>query len=591
MKRKLLYNLILAALLISACNSGSVGATATISVVPTSVSASPTSVSASPTSVSATPTSVSATPTSVSATETPASKGGDATLRIGWLGKPDTLNPAYAFLSESYTIFHLIYDTLTTQAADGNYVGLLAKDWSVSDDGLTWTYHLKDGIKWHNGEAFTTDQMAWAINAIMKDPDGWATLSNYTAGFAEVTAPDPRTVVIVTEYPIANMDYRTSFLYAFYPPDFEKFTTPEDLQNFSNFEAIGTGPFKLKTFDKDTGVVLLDANPDYFDEAAKIHGIIFQTFDNADAMVQALKVGDIDMLTSVPASAFATVKGFENVKATASDNSYFYQLIINSVDPNNDPAPTGNPALADPAVRLAMAHAINKQDIVDIVMQGLAASGNSIIAPAMGGGFWHNPNIKDIPFDIAKAKSVLEEASYILGSDGVRAKGDLRLEFRLQFPSTSSVYARIADLMSDWFKQAGMKVNPESMDEDSLIAATTPTGDYDLVLWAWEPDPDPDFILSVLTTDQFVDGGWSDSGYHNPVYDQLYLDQQKLVDKTQRQQVIWKMQELAFNDRPYIVLFYEQLLQAYRTDHFTGFIESVLGIESTQSLLNVEPVK
>jgi peptide/nickel transport system substrate-binding protein len=95
----------------------------------------------------------------------------------------------------------------------------------------------------------------------------------------------------------------------------------------------------------------------------------------------------------------------------------------------------------------------------------------------------------------------------------------------------------------------------------------------------------------VLTTDQFVDGGWSDSGYHNPEYDQLYLDQQKLVDKTERQQVIWKMQELVFNDRPYIVLFYENLLQAYRSDRFTGLIESPLGLESTESLLNAEPVK
>ena len=526
-------------------------------------------------------------------TPTEASTGGEAdtTLRFGWLGAPDTLNPAYAFLSESWTIFHLIYSTLTTQATDGSYVGLLAKDWSVSEDGLTWTYHLKEGFKWHNGEPFSADQLAWAINAIMKDPEGWATVANYAAGFSEVTAPDANTLVIVTEYPIGNMDYRTSFLYAFYPPDFEKFTTAEELQNYPNDQAIGTGPFILNTFNKDSGVVLLDANNDYVYGAPKFDGIIFQTFDNGDAMVQALKVGDVDALTSVPASAYETVQGYANVKALAIENSYFYELIINSVDPNNDPTPTGNPALADPAVRLAMAYSINKQDLVEIVMQGLATPGDSIVAPAMGGGFWHDPNMQDIPFDTVMANKTLDEAGYVLGSDGVRSKGDLRLEFRLAFPSTTPVYARISDLMVDWFKQDGIKITPQSMDEDSLIAATTPTGDYDLVIWAWEPDPDPDFILSVLTTDQFVEGGWSDSGYHNPEYDQLYLDQQQLVDKTARQQAIWKMQEMVFNDMPYIVLFYEDLLQAYRTDRFTGFIESPLGIEATDSLLNVAPVK
>ena len=535
--------------------------------------------------------SVGASATEITPTEAPTGAGADATVRFGWLGAPDTLNPAYAFLSESWTIFHLIYSTLTTQATDGSYVGLLANDWSVSEDGLTWTYHLKEGFKWHNGEPFSADQLAWAINAIMKDPEGWATVANYAAGFSEVTAPDANTLVIVTEYPIGNMDYRTSFLYAFYPPDFENFTTAEELQNYPNDQAIGTGAFILNTFNKDSGVVLLDANKDYAYGAPKIAGIIFQTFDNGDAMVQALKVGDVDALTSVPASAYETVQGYANVKAMTTDNTYFYELIINSVDPNNDPTPTGNPALADPAVRLAMAYSLNKQDLVDIVMQGLASPGDSIIAPAMGGGFWHDPNMKDIPFDTAMANSTLEDAGYTLGSDGVRSKGDLRLEFRMQFPSTTPVYARVADMMVDWFKQAGIKITPQSMDEDSLIAATTPTGDYDLVIWAWEPDPDPDFILSVMTTDQFVDGGWSDSGYHNPDYDQLYLDQQQLVDKTARQQVIWKMQEMVFNDMPYIVLFYEDLLQAYRTDRFTGFIESPLGIEATESLLNVAPVK
>ena len=560
MKQKLLYVFVLMTVILSACGGG--GTTANTSVAATE-----------------------AVPTVQPA------GGGDATLRIGWIGKPDTLNPAYAFLTESYTVFDLIYSTLVTEGADGKYMGVLAKDWSVTDDGLTWTYHLKDGIKWHNGEAFTADQLAWAINAIMKDPEGWAASANYTGGFSTVTAPDASTLVIVTEYPIANMDYRVSFLYAVYPPDFEKFTTSADLQNFSNFEAIGTGPFKVHTFDKDTGVLLLDASKDYFDSAPKIDGIIFQTFDNTDAMIQALKVGDIDLVNEVPASAFATVQGFEGVKATAIPGRYFNELIINSADPNNTPKPTANPALADPVVRLAIAHSINKQDIVDIVVQGLGSPADTIVPPTLGGGFWHNPNIKDIPFNTDEAGSILEQAGYVLGADGVRAKGALRLEFRLQFPADSSVYPRIADMMATWFSQAGMKATPEAVDQDALIAATTPAGDYDLVLWGYGPDPDPDFILSVMTTDQFVEGGWSDSGYHNPEYDKMYLDQQKIVDKTQRQQVIWKMQEMVFNDRPYIVLYYEKLLQAYRSDRFTGFIESPLGIESAQSLLQAELVK
>lgn len=527
------------------------------------------------------------------AAEEPAAEepAGEVVLNMGMQGKPDTLNPAYAFLTESYTVFDLIYNPLTTEAPTGEYVGGLAKEWSVSEDGLTWTFTLKDNIKWHNGEALTADQVAWAINAVMADPDGWAAMSGYVGGFSEVTAPDDKTVQVVTESPIANMEYRLSFLYAVYPPDFEVFTTPEDLQNFTNFEAIGTGPFKINTFDKDTGVLILDANKDYFNGAPKLDQVIMQTFDNADAMIQALKVGDIDLINELPASAFTTVQGYEGVTTISYPGRYFNELIINSVDPANDPAPTGNPALADPAVRLAIETAINRQDIVDIVLQGLATVGDTIVPPTLGGGFWHNPNIQRVEFNLEEANRILEEAGYIAGADGVRTKDDLRLEFRLQFPSDNTVYPRMADMIADWFNQVGMKVNPEAVDPDALVAATTPAGDYDLVLWGWGPDPDPDFILSVMTTDQFVDGGWSDSGYHNPEYDQMYLDQQLLVDDKERQAVIWKMQEMVYNDRPYIVLYYENLLQAYRSDRFTGFIESPLGIEIGLSMVNVEPVQ
>jgi peptide/nickel transport system substrate-binding protein len=97
-------------------------------------------------------------------------------------------------------------------------------------------------------------------------------------------------------------------------------------------------------------------------------------------MIQALKVGDIDLINEVPASAFETVKGFEGVTAIAQDGRYFNELIINSADPNNDPAPTGNPALADPVVRQAIALSIDKQDIVDIVLQGLLR-GRLIVPP------------------------------------------------------------------------------------------------------------------------------------------------------------------------------------------------------------------
>jgi peptide/nickel transport system substrate-binding protein len=112
------------------------------------------------------------------------------------------------------------------------------------------------------------------------------------------------------------------------------------------------------------------------------------------------------------------------------------------------------------------------------------------------------------------------------------------------------------------------------------------------MLWGWGSDPDPDFMLSVLTSDQFVDGGWSDSGYSNPAYDALYLQQQETTDRDARQKIVWDMQEMVFNDRPYIVYWYPDTLQAYRSDRFKNFLETgVLDIQSSESLSQVEPVQ
>jgi peptide/nickel transport system substrate-binding protein len=573
------------ALVLAACGGG---ATPTAAPVQPTAVTQPT-VSSQPTA--AVPSTVAPQSTEVpKSTEAPA-KTEPVILKIGWTGKPDTLNPAYAFLSEAYSIFDLTYGTLVREDSNGKYVGSLAKDWKTSDDGLTWTFNLRDNIKWHDGTPFTAEDMVWAINAVMKDPEGWSTSANYAAGFKEVQALDPKTVQITLDEPIGNMEYRLSFLYAVARKDFEQFKTPEDLQNFGNDNLLGTGPFKLNTFEKDKGILILDANPDYYGGRPKIDQVIFQTFDNEDAMVQALKVGDVDMMTSVPSAAFKTVQGFDNVKALQLSGRSLTELIINSVPETNDPKPKRNPALTDPKVREAIATAINKQDLVDIVLQSLGQPGTTIVPPSLGGGYWFNSNVKNPDFSLEKANQILEEAGYKKGADGIRAKGNTKLELRLQFPNNRPNYPRIADLISGWLKDIGIKATPEAADPDALTAAVTPTGDYDLVIWGWGADPDPDFILSVLTSDQFVAGGWSDSGYSNPKYDELYKQQQQTVDLAARQKIIKDMQQIAFEDRPYIVLYYDDYLQAYRTDRFRNFIESPLGIDVAESLLQAEPVQ
>ena len=117
------------------------------------------------------------------------------------------------------------------------------------------------------------------------------------------------------------MEYRVSWLTVISRKDFEQFKTAEDLQNFANDKPLGSGPFKLTTFDKGQGVIILDANPDYFLGRPKIDQVIFQTFDNENALVQALKVGDVDALTEVPSTGCRSVEEVRRGACCAADGA------------------------------------------------------------------------------------------------------------------------------------------------------------------------------------------------------------------------------------------------------------------------------
>ena len=260
------------------------------------------------------------------------------------------------------------------------------------------------------------------------------------------------------------------------------------------------------------------------------------------------------------------------------------ELIINSHENGTQPA-----SLWDADVRLAMAYAIDKQQIINVAYLGYAEPATVIIPTSMGD--WHNSDIAPIPFDVAEGNRILDEAGYVdSDDDGIREYSDgSPLEYRL-YAADDASNARIIEIISDGLSQIGISAPPTLMDEDSLIALY-PAFDFDLIYWGWGLDPDPDFAMLIFTCDQREEGGWSDSGYCNDDFEQMYLEQGVTVDHEARRQLIWDMQEQLFNDRPYIVLTYANNIQAYRSDRFTGFGETAGDILWKSTFLTAKPVK
>jgi peptide/nickel transport system substrate-binding protein len=519
-------------------------------------------------------------------------------VRIGWVAGPDSLNIGVAWLATAYTIAELTYSSMYELKLDGSLALDLATDVKRSDDGLIYTYTLRNGVKFHDGQPLTARDVAFTYNLVMNHED-FPTLHSYTDHFVSVEAPDDKTVVITLDEAIPNIESKLVFLYILPEHIWKDHSQGDAAAAFENVEMIGSGPFKMLEY-KPNEFIRLGVNKDYYGGAAKVDEVIFQIFSNADVLVQALKSGQVDMITSVPNTSVETLKQDPNIKVVIGSplSPDLADIIFNVVDPANCPTAdgglcTGHPALRDKQVRLALAHATDKKKIIDVVLLGLAEPGIALIPKGMGE--WFNSDIQDYTFDIAQANQILDDAGYKdTNGDGVRdmPDGSRPLIFRLNWPTSETYAARVADLLAESWGQVGVKLEMQAVESDALTAKCCPTLDYDIMLWGWVADPDPNTLLIIPVTDQ-IPTGYNETGYSNPKYDELFAAQGLELDHTRRVQMVHEMQAIIHEDVPYIIPYYASAVEAYRVDRFKGWkdSETKVALEDPSSLLAVEPVK
>jgi peptide/nickel transport system substrate-binding protein len=518
-------------------------------------------------------------------------------LRIGYGGSPDTLNPGTAVLSEAYYMFELVYDTMFDLNLDGTYRLTLADSYDLSEDGTVWTFKINPNFKFHDGEPLTAQDIAFSYNFYQSHED-FPFLPVYTEYFDSVEAPDDETVVITLTEAIPNMESQLVFLYVIPEHIWSQYDDPTGAVEFENEEMIGTGAFKMLDYGQGE-FVHLGAVKDHPINPPKIDEVVFQTFDNQDALVQALVTGQVDMITEMPNTAVPTLRNTENVELVvgAPLAPEVTDIIPNQTSEENCPAEdgvcSGHPALKDLTVRKALAYATDKQKIIDVVLLGLGTPGLTLIPDGLG--VFYNDSIEDYVFDIDEANSLLDEAGYLdSDEDGVREMpdGSNPLNFRLYWPNDSATAPRIAELLSESWGQVGVTLQPQALDPDALTSVCCPTFDFDIIIWGWGSDPDPGFLLSVHLTDEIPTGN-SETGYSNPVFDDLYGQQATELDADKRREIIWEMQQILHDDVAYIIPYYPQATQAFRTDRFTGWITDQPKVElaDPSSLTVIEPVQ
>lgn len=523
---------------------------------------------------------------------TPAGEASGGTVRVGWGGSPDSLNPGNGILAEAYAIYEIVYDTPVGLDLEGDYVPELATDWSVSEDGLTWTMTLVDDAVFHDGTPLTSEDVKFSLE-LWRDTEDFPFLPSYPDVFT-VEAPDPTTVVLTTESPIGNFESRMVFMYIVPKHLWEGESDPVA---FENAEMIGTGSFQLAEH-RQGEFVRLEANDDYWAGRPNVDEVIFQTIENPDARVTALRNGDVDMITELPNTAIPTLEGDANVAVVTGDplapglTDVFFNIVPDDLCPA-DGVCSGHPALQDLQVRLALAHAIDKQQLIDVALLGLGTPGISLTPTGLGDFF--NSSLEDYPFDLTQAASILDDAGYVdSDGDGIReCLADQECEnltFRVNYPNDSDTAPRETELISGWWNDIGVATTVQPLDPDTLTSVCCPTFDFDVIRWGWGSDPDPGFLLGAALCSE-IESGFSETGYCNEDYDALYDAQAIETDPAVRQEMIWEMQEILLRDLPYIIPYYDQAVQAYRLDTFTGWQvdASKVALEDPSSLNVISP--
>jgi peptide/nickel transport system substrate-binding protein len=411
-----------------------------------------------------------------------------------------------------------------------------------------------------------------------------------------VEAPDDQTLVLTLTEAIPNLESQLIYLYVL-PQHIWGDLEGQAAVEFENEEMIGSGPFRLVE-NQQSEFAQLAAVQDHYLTPPVVDEVIFQTFDNQDALVQALRTGQVDMITEMPNTAVPTLRDAENVQVVSGPpmSPSVTDIILNQVMPENcpeDAACTGHPALLDRNVRLAMAHATDKQNIIDVVLLGLGTPGLTLIPDSLG--VFYNDALEDYAFDIDLANGILDDAGYAdTDGDGVREMpdGTNPLVFRMNWPSDSTTAPRMAELLSATWSQIGIDTELQALDPDALTSICCPAFDFDVILWGWGSDPDPGFLLSVMLTREIPTGN-SETGYSNSEYDDLYRQQAVALDTETRIDMVHQMQQIVYDDVVYIIPFYAQSVQAFRTDRFTGWQIDAgkIALEDPSSLLVIQPVE
>ncbi len=512
--------------------------------------------------------------TAAPAAEVKAEKGYGGKMVIGFTETMETLAIDVGNLWTNWGSLYniLVYDSMehfNLPPDCFSFSPRIVQSYETSEDRTTWTIHIVRNARWHDGEPLTAEDVKFSIEQLYARDD-WVDV-DFAVESVEII--DDYTLKVVNSRPITNTN---SPGYWSWDPVIPKhiFEGYEDnVPEYPNEKAIGSGPFKLKEY-KEGEYMWMVANEDYWDGRPYLDEVVFRYYGNRETMLMALQKGDIDAIGNeqIPAHALEDLQADPNIEVEIVDGLKLEWLSFNLHKET---------ALQDKTVRQAILTAIDRDRIVDMVFLGYAEKYDSWVYIE---DQLHHPNLPQFDYDPAKANSMLEEAGYRdTDGDGIRndPKTGANLSFELLAPAEDDSRVKMATLITEFLPEIGIAIDFKTVDLDTFFEFVYyPEEDaYEIAMSGEEPAPAPYADWIWIEAVSWGAGGdeWNSSFYSNPRFDELTELLTSAVGMEERKVIIYEMQEIMADDLPYGFLVRPKWLSAYRVDKFEGWVNQIGG--------------
>ena len=483
----------------------------------------------------------SSAPTTGAATSTEANL---PMLRYARTTGPTSLDPQATIVSGDVYTLDQIFEPLYITDTNGDLQPHLATGYTVSADGKTYTFTLRPGVLFSDGEALTAADVAYSL---LRNKANNGPLSFLNAIIASATATGTGTVTVTLSQPWAPFISDISV--------FANSIVPAKLRGKAPAEffaaPVGTGPFVLSSWVKG-GTVTLAANPRYWGGTPKIGGVVFTIVADDNTLVEQLQAGQVDVIDSVPSPNVAAVSGNAGLKLVKADQWSVDLLLFNEKVT----------FYADRQVRRAISHAVNRQLISRATTNGTATPAGSFFPPSLQ---YYDGNTRVLGFDIAAAKAELAQSAYPKG-----------FTTSILVPASNQAWYETAQILQASLAQIGIKAKVRSLETAAYKAAFEGFDDEMFINNAINDISDPDEMASFQIDD--VHGGSTSfwTGYHNPAAIKLVYAAEAEQDDAKRKALYAQIQQIVADDAPYVPLTYPPAIKATRST-VTGFAVNPAG--------------